>query len=865
MNETEFRIAALPVLLAMGCLGVGFCTTPVEAQGAFGARRLIETRYETRPWQMRAADLDGDGHVDLIAAFHQEGHTFEVPRLLWYQNLGDGTLTGGKTIHASNEYFEHAGCDDVADLDGDGDLDLLSSSEHQFAIFENVDGQGRFGPPIPVRMGSSYSSLAFDCDADGDLDIIQASERGTVWLKNIGDLHTFEIRYPLPDVQVQDLHACDVNGDGYEDIIVASLFGMAWYSNTPSGMDFTTPHSFYDERAYALASSDIDGDGDEDLVARVVDYMLWFENVGGLPGFGSGVNLTTYPRGTSVSCGDLDEDGDMDVLAGGSWYENIDGQGDFGARSFSPTGGVESVLVDIDGDGDEDIACGSRWHAGGGYDPVLGMVGWCENGVGTGFSEERMLEEGIHFRGPLLPGDLDGDGDQDLVAVDEYSDQVVVYELSDGSPGLMRRQVLDTGENLQPVAALADLNGDDVLDLLTVEPDTVVWYPGCASWGGFETVGLAIPATMTPRCVLAHDFDGDGDVDLALVGGDGFWGYRLVWFANLDGTGTFSNATIVWESFGSITACAADYDEDGFVDLVAAEAPYVSWGEVKLFRSLGPSGGFSAGDLIGTYGGPALLASADFDANGTEDLIVSLRGTEPYYTPAMGLMRNMGGGFFGYPQGWPEDHGAHSAAWPVDTDGDGDLDLLFEGGGPYGYAGLTRSENLDGLGTYGGLQEIDGIRPTMCTLDLDRDGDDDLIVSAWEGLAWRETAAASAASRNAGDNPASLRAMRDPLAGRRYACSVDLAGTTGHSFCVLLGTCSPLEYALPGGQVLMVDPRDTRWRMLRLPTELNPLAKFHFMIPDDPRLVGLGFSTQAVHLGGQPFELSNAQDLVFGF
>jgi hypothetical protein len=125
---------------------------------------------------------------------------------------------------------------------------------------------------------------------------------------------------------------------------------------------------------------------------------------------------------------------------------------------------------------------------------------------------------------------------------------------------------------------------------------------------------------------------------------------------------------------------------------------------------------------------------------------------------------------------------------------------------------------------------------------------------------------ASATFRNAGSNPASYDAVTLPVLGTTYSGEVDLAGTTGHSLALLVGYSTPLTLPLPGGQTLLVNVTDPNGELLRQTPLAGPVATFDIPVPSDVMLAGFEAFTQALHIGGgQPFVLSNAQDLALGF
>ncbi len=130
-------------------------------------------------------------------------------------------------------------------------------------------------------------------------------------------------------------------------------------------------------------------------------------------------------------------------------------------------------------------------------------------------------------------------------------------------------------------------------------------------------------------------------------------------------------------------------------------------------------------------------------------------------------------------------------------------------------------------------------------------------------LVWE--AVASATFRNAGSNPASYAAVTLPVLGTTYSSTVDLGGTTGHSFALLVGFLAPLTMPLGGGQVLLVDVFDPSGELLMQSAVAGPLAAYDVPVPADPSFAGIETFTQVLHFGGVlPFALSNALDLFLG-
>ena len=190
----------------------------------------------------------------------------------------------------------------AADIDGDGNIDILSSSifDNKIAWYRNLNGQGSYGNQqvISTEAMSARSVYAADIDGDGHMDVLSASysDNKIAWYENI-----------------------DGTGNFGDQILIST--------------DAIGARSVY--------AADIDGDGDMDVVSGSGDpttgKVAWYENTDGLGNFGAENIISDSVRTiNAVSVADIDGDGDMDVLSGGGanshlgWYENLNSQGDFG-------------------------------------------------------------------------------------------------------------------------------------------------------------------------------------------------------------------------------------------------------------------------------------------------------------------------------------------------------------------------------------------------------------------------------------------------------------------------------------------------------------------------------------------------------
>jgi hypothetical protein len=352
---------------------VWYFTTEVspESPGTFG----VDSAYTAgdSPWSIFAADLDGDGHVDLATA---NAYSADVSVLL---NQGDGTFASHLTYSVDEDPWAVFG----GDLDRDGDLDLVTGSMSVNAVSVLLNnGDGTFASRTPYSAGESpISVFAGDLDGDGDLDLATAN----VYSDNVSVL--------LND------------GDG--TFAAQSLY--------PVGEGTMPAHVF---------AADVDGDGDLDLLTSnygTYDVAVMLND--GHAAFGP---PTLYPVGDlplSVLAADLDADGDLDLETANCYSANVsvllnNGDGTFSPDSVYPSGTNpwSTVAVDVDGDGDLDLATSSE------YSSDVSVL--LNNGDAT-FVPDSAYPVG-DYPYSISAADFDGDGDLDLATANHGTDDVSV-------------------------------------------------------------------------------------------------------------------------------------------------------------------------------------------------------------------------------------------------------------------------------------------------------------------------------------------------------------------------------------------------------------------------------------------------------
>ncbi|MDA0285265.1 MAG: FG-GAP-like repeat-containing protein, partial [Planctomycetota bacterium] len=313
------------------------------------------------PGDVASADLDGDGDLDLVTTPQQNG----VGILL---NNGDGTF-GAATLYPAGLTFGI----NLGDFDVDGDVDVIvghGSLGSGLTILLN-NGDGTFGTAINiVQNGSTFGYDTGDLDADGDPDLVVSfSTQVSIFINN-GDATFTPAGNVLAGQTPGALHVIDTDGDSDLDFAVVNGANLEVFLNDGSGAFGTpinTPLPFGPVTqgiGFSSAVGDFDSDGRSDLFfhqnntsSSVVMRSL------GTGAFQQLVTLTVGTVGRPVAA-DLNNDGHTDLaVTNGLTSGTLDvfvnnGDGTFRSpTSFTIGGRVNGADAgDYDGDGDVDVA-----------------------------------------------------------------------------------------------------------------------------------------------------------------------------------------------------------------------------------------------------------------------------------------------------------------------------------------------------------------------------------------------------------------------------------------------------------------------------------------------------------------------------
>ena len=319
----------------------------------------------------------------------------------------------------------------LGDLDDDSDLDaVFFDYNHNNTVWLN-DGQGHF-TATGQQPGYSFRGALGDLDGDGDLDIfnVDVPHRGSVWL-NDGSGQFGDSGQELTTRGCFKATLGDLDGDGDLDAYVACAEADSVWKNDGAGFFTSTGQRLGSAPTVAAALIDLDSDGDLDVFTGGWDepQKLWLNN-GKAEFVDSGQRIalpTTHIH--AVALGDLDDDGDLDAFLGLAGPAGCQVMRNDGAGVFSNWGPMlESQLThsvalgDLDGDGDLDAVT-----AHGQSDMGNGSGGRIWINDGTGRFQPQAATLGEAFSGAATLGDLDGNGNLDIVL--SHGDQPVPAEV----------------------------------------------------------------------------------------------------------------------------------------------------------------------------------------------------------------------------------------------------------------------------------------------------------------------------------------------------------------------------------------------------------------------------------------------------
>jgi hypothetical protein len=599
-------------------LGIGFLfllsTAAMQGQVSF----FTPPAYACAGVQFEA-DFNGDGKPDLLCP-NGAGGTILLGN-------GDGTFTTGTPVDGNPLA--------VADFNGDGTPDVVEQGTGTLLVLLGK-GDGTFQPAISTPSGASLAVLvAGDLNGDGEADVVGIFNSSLLVFLSKGD-GTFAAGVPYalplpPNAMALFLILGDVKGSGKTDVTVITngdnavgqVFVFLGNGDGTLQSPRTTGGVYLPRTSPGLAvEGDFDGDGKTDLAINVAPVCNstchGTNNISLLLGNGDGTfqaPKAVISENGSLAAADLNGNGKLDLVVGNSSVAQIflgNGDGTFSSAS------AYVVTLPLSPGGSANAISIADFNLDGKLDMAPGGAMLLGNGDGT----FQGIQYGVF---PAFPP----------VAA------VVGNFVKNSAPGVA---VVST----QPSVYILNNNGSGRLSLA-------------------RAYGLQEPG----QAVVTGDFNGDGKLDLVVIGNDPitqYWNYSVL-LGN--GDGSFQSPVFhpqnVLSAGDAFSATVAEFGKDHKSDIATVS------GNQSLALLLGAGDGTFLAPAYLFDGAASYLVSADFNGDGKLDIAAGTSGNA--VSPGTALLFGNGDGTF-QAAVFPPSLNGFVAAFTSDLNGDGKADLL---------------------------------------------------------------------------------------------------------------------------------------------------------------------------------------------
>jgi FG-GAP-like repeat len=653
--------------------------TPVTLVG--GARFPLSGLDDDNTLQV-AGDFNGDGKAD-VAKIVQNGETYSISVLL---GNGDGTFQAAKLTATPND------TDDpilVGDVNGDGKDDIV--------MVHPGDECGGVRKPASAHAASAHA--VSDCVASSTDGLVSVSSSMDVLLSNGDGTFATAVNYAITGIGLRGGVLADINGDGNLDVLVfdnaipanviellGSSTGTFQAAATLAPLSAAAPEN--------MIFADFNGDGKLDF-AGDIDGQIQVTL-----GTGSGTfalpALLTVPEAVYNTC--------------------------------------TSVAGDLTGDGKPEIValnCNSNT-----------LTVYVNNGDGTfqsGISYNNNGDQSQYPYGATI-GDMNGDGKNDIVVVNEGTADVSVF-LGDGTGAVTVGPLsYDVGGFAWAQPLVADFNGDGLIDVVESDDEyNLVYLQGYGDGSVRAAPSYDLPNSFSEYAdtysVATGDFNGDGIPDV-VVGQENNYGSTGVTVYLAKGDGSFYPGISYGASSQMGYVAVADFNGDGKLDIAATDS---QGGVVQIFLGNG-DGTFSIGGAYPTDAGegpyPENVVTGDFNHDGVIDLAIANPETS-----SVGVLLGNGDGTFAAAVSYPVEGYYLNSITAADLNGDGFVDLAVaaETEGPGAIAILLANNDKSGTFQAATFYNVDGIPDFVTFGDLNKDGNVDMAVTLFNGITYPGT------------------------------------------------------------------------------------------------------------------------------
>lgn len=466
-----------------------------NASGGFTYSPGYQKRFPLIENWMNLLDYDGDGDKDLFTS--TPGGIQVYPNLNNYFPKSTGTLKSTGLNGLINIYVSASDIPAIADMDGDGDLDILAfeSAGHFISYYENT-GDLKYATKS-LNWGNFFLN---DCQdiAFGLVPESVLSTQSTAAVQHAGN--TLALWDPDKN-GIYDLIIGHVGCPGFIFMKNEGTRNKPRFRNADFNFPASAPHT-----VPSLASGspiDLDGDGAMDLMAssHLPDLNPALETVSYYRSENGALVLKTkaFLQEEMIDVGDnaspvffdVEGDGDLDLLIGSAsvtFYENVNGTLSFKSRDFLPLTGASGIQLQV---------VNGRLML---Y-YVKGSSVFFRVYSGGQLGEEKALNV-VSLRETPRLYDVNQDGSLELVVLD-YLGGTRVYDWSDLSKPYQRIETAFRG------IAYADITGDGNAEQITIDASGYVYVSGL----GLEVQRLPFQVGQNAQISTA-DFNRDGKIDI---------------------------------------------------------------------------------------------------------------------------------------------------------------------------------------------------------------------------------------------------------------------------------------------------------------------------------------------------------------